>query len=329
MKAYTDILQQIKNKKFAPVYFLEGEEPYYIDKLVKVFEEGVLTPEERDFNLIELYGKDIEIQEVISNARRYPMFAEYLLVIVREASQLKNIDALEGYLSNPSPNTILVLEYRFKKLDKRGKLSKALKQNAEVFTSEKIKEQEMPGWIMAYGREKNITIEPNVAEMLAVYLGNDLQKVVNEIDKVLINEPNLTELTTTLIEQYIGISKEYNVLDLPIVVFTKDYNRLARMMAYFSAQPKNAPMAMVIGLFYSYINKLYLCFYAPQNFDSDKKLGIWSTHRQVAGQYTLPKIHQAIALLERYNHKSRGIDSHGNDTSLLKEFIGHLQLIIK
>lgn len=329
MKAYTDILQQIKSKKFAPVYFLEGEEPYYIDKLVKAFEEDVLTPEERDFNLVELYGKDVEIQEVISNARRYPMFSEYLLVIIKDAAQLKNIDALEGYLANYSPNTILVLEYRYKKLDKRSKLSKALKNNAVVFTSEKMKEQEMPSWIIDYGKKHRIIIQQNVAEMLAVYLGNDLQKIVNEIDKVLINEPNLTELTTNLIEQYIGISKEYNVLDLPSVVFTKDYNRLARMMAYFSAQPKNAPMAMVIGLFYSYLNKLYLCYYTQQQFESDKKLGIWSMHRQVAAQYSLPKIHQAIALLERYNHKSRGVDSTNNDTSLLKEFIGHLHIILK
>lgn len=328
IQEYQQIIQQINSKKLSPVYFLEGEEPYYIDALIKQFETNVLAEEEKDFNLIELYGKDIEVQEVISAARRYPMFAEKILVIVKDGASLKNIDLLEGYIQNPSPSTILVIEYRYKKLDKRSKLSKSLKNNAVSFSAEKLKEQQIPGWIMQFGVRKGFEIPTKEAEMLAVYLGNDLQKIDNEVAKILINEPQLKQLSADLIEKYIGISKEYNIFDLPTVIFTHDANRLARMMAYFTAQPKNAPMAMVVGTLYNYISKLYLCFHTTASFESDRKAGIWSTHREVAQQYHIAQIHQCIALLEEMDHKSKGVNSAGNDTSLLKELVGKIQLII-
>jgi len=277
-----------------------------------------------------MYGKDHECQEVISNARRYPMFSEYILVIVKDAVSLKNFDLLEGYIQNPSPQTILVIDYRGKKMDKRSKVYKAIsKSKAEYVTFEKLKDNEMAGWITNYGRSRNLTIPPSEAEMLSVYLGNDLQKIANELDKVLINEPDLKELSAALIEKHIGISKEYNLIDLPTVVFSGDKNRLARMMAYFCAQPKNAPMAMLIGIFYSYINKLYLTHYSKGGFEADKKLGIWTFHRQVAQNYTIAQIHQSIALLAEYNAKSRGVDNNNNDSALLKEFIGRLQMILR
>lgn len=329
MKEVTNIVNQLKSKKFAPIYIFDGEEAFYIDILLKHFENDILDASERDFNLLEMYGKDHECQEVISNARRYPMFSEYILVIIKDAASLKNFELLEGYIQNPSPQTILVIDYRGKKLDKRSKVYKAIaKFQTEYVTFEKIKDNEMPSWIVNYGRSRNITIPNTEAEMLSVYLGNDLQKISNELDKVMINEPSLTELTAALIEKHIGISKEYNVIDLPTVVFSGDKNRLARMMAYFCAQPKNAPMAMLVGIFYSYINKLFLTHYSKGGFESDKKLGIWTFHRQVAQNYNITQIHQSLALLAEYNAKSRGVDSNNNDTALLKEFIGRLLMIL-
>lgn len=328
MKEFQDILSSIQQKKYHPVYLLEGEEPYYIDILLNHFENDILSPEERDFNYIEIYGRDVDVQEIISNARRYPMFSEKILVIIREAAQLKKIEELEGYVANPSPSTILVIDYRSKKVDKRSKLYKTLKSNAVIFTSEKIKDTEVPMWIQNLGKQKGVKIDSQEAEMLSVYLGNDLQKITNELNKVFINEPDIKELKVELIEKYIGISREYNLIDLPNIVFLQDRNRLSRMLNYFVAQPKSAPMAMVIGVFYSTINKLFLCHYTKQDFNADRQLGIWTTHRQIAGKYNIGQIHLSLALLEEYSHKSKGVGSTLGDTSLLKEFIAKLNLIL-
>lgn len=330
MKEVQQILQQIKSKNFAPVYFFDGEEPYYIDLLLKHFETDILTEEERSFNLESFYAKDIDGAEVvISNARRYPMFSEYIVVLVKDAVNLKNIELLEAYIQNPSPQTILVVDYRYKSLDKRSKLYKTLNASKAVYASfPKLKDHDMPMWITNYGTSKGIHIPPSESDMLSVYLGNDLQKLVNELDKILINEPELKQLTAQHIEQYIGISKEYNIIDLPQVLFVGDKNRLARMMAYFTAQPKNAPMVMVIGVMYSFINKLYLTYYSPGGFENDKKLGIWSTHRQMAQNFHVTQIHQCLAILEEYNHKSRGIESSASDSSLLKEMIGKFNIVL-
>jgi DNA polymerase-3 subunit delta len=330
MKEYQQILQQIRAKQFSPVYLLDGEEPYYIDLLLHTFANDILTEDEKSFNLEEVYAKDIEGADVvISHARRYPMFSDYIIVIVKDASQLKQIDLLEAYLANPSPQTILVIDYRYKTLDKRGKLYKALqKSKATYATFNKIKEHEMPTWIANYGLSLGIQIAPTECEMLSVYLGNDLQKLTNEISKIRINEPDMKQLTAQHIEQYIGISKEYNIIDLPQVLFSGDKNRLARMVAYFSAQPKNAPLVMVIGLMYSFINKLYLCFYSPGGFENDKKLGIWAHHRQIAQRFHMHQVQTFFSILQEYNCKSRGIESAANETALLKEMIGRINSVI-
>lgn len=329
MKEFQQILKDLTSGKIAPVYFLDGEEPFYVDKLLGYFEDNLLTEEEKSFNFLEFYGKDITTADLISNARRYPMFAEYILVVVKDAAQLKNIDELVAYIEQPSDQTVLVVDHRYKALDKRSKLYKSLQKSKAVYaTFNKLKEYEVPGWIATFGAEKGMQIQPKECEMLSVYLGNDLQKIANEIDKVLINEPDIKQLTAGHIEQYIGISKEYNLIDLPQVLFSGDKNRLARMMAYFTAQPKNAPMVMVVGILYSYVSKLYLCFYSPQQFDTDRQLGIWSHHRQVAVQYRLEQIHQCIALLAVYNAKSRGVESHSNDTALFKEMIGRFNVVL-
>ncbi len=328
MKEFQNILSSIQQKKYHPVYLLEGEEPYYIDVLLHHFENDILAPEEKDFNYVEIFGRDVDVQEIISNARRYPMFSEKILVIVREATQLKKIEELEGYIANPSPSTILVIDHKHKKIDKRSKLYKTLKSNSLIFTSEKLKEQEVPLWIMNLGKEKGVIINQQEAEMLSVYLGNDLQKITNELNKIFINEPDLKELRVDLIEKYIGISREYNLIDLPNVVFLQDRNRLSRMLSYFAAQPKSAPMAMVIGIFYSTINKIFLCYYTKQDFNADRQLGIWTTHRQIAGKLNIAKVHLSLALLEEYSHKSKGVGSTSGDTPLLKEFIGRLNLVL-
>ena len=310
------------------MYLLDGEEPYYIDKLLHHFEENILAPEERDFNLITLYGKESEWKDVVNAARRFPMFSERMVVILKEAWQMKDLGELAGYIENPSPTTILVIEHRFKKLDGRNKLAKLIPKKGIYFTSEKLKDDEVPQWVMGFGKQQGFEIGAQEAEMLAVYLGNDLQKISNELEKIIINETGLKQLTVQHIEKYIGISREYNIFDLPDVIFRADNTKLSRMVSYFAANPKSAPMALVIGTFYGYLNKLYLCYYSKADFQGDRKLGIWSHHRKASARFSLTHIHRSIALLEEYSRKMVGIGNNGNDTALLKEMTGKLNAIL-
>jgi len=328
MKEYNQILQQLQQGQYAPVYLLDGEEPYYIDKLLHHFEEKVLQPEERDFNLITLYGKESEWKDVVNAARRFPMFAERMVVILKEASQMRDLNELAGYIENPSPTTILVLEHRFKKIDGRGKLVKLIPKKGVYFSSEKLKEEEVPGWVISFGQGQGMEIGPLEAEMLAVYLGNDLQKIANELEKIRINETGLKQLTVQHIEKYVGVSREYNVFDLPDVIFRNDNNKLARMLAYFTANPKSAPMVLVIGTLYSYLNKVFLCYYSQANFQNDRKSGIWSQHRQAAQHFNLSQVHRCIALLEEFSHKAVGIDNNKGDTTMLREMTGKINKVL-
>lgn len=328
MKEFNQILQDLGKGNYASVYMLDGEEPFYVDKLLHHFEEKVLQPEERDFNLITLYGKESEWKDVVNAARRFPMFAERMVVILKEAWQMKDLGELSGYIENPSPTTILVIEHRFKKLDGRNKLAKLIPKKGIYFTSEKLKEDEVPQWVVGYGKQQGFEIGPQEAEMLAVYLGNDLQKIANELEKIVINETGLKQLTVQHIEKYVGVSREYNVFDLPDVIFRGDSGKLSRMVSYFAANPKSAPMALVIGTFYGYLNKLYLCYYSKQDFQADRKLGIWSHHRAAAQRFSLPQVHRSIALLADFSCKMVGINNSSGDGALLKEMTAKLNAIL-
>lgn len=328
MNHYQEIVRSIEQGRFAPVYLLDGEEPFYIDVLLRYFEEKVIPPEEQDFNLITLYGKETNWKAVMNAVRRYPMFSDKLLVILKEAGQMRDLNELAAYIENPNPTTILVIEHRFKKLDARGKLAKLAGKRGVYFTSGRIKEDQVPHWIMEYAEGLGVTIGEREAGMLTAYLGNDLQKIANEIGKVLINETGVKIISEEQIEQYIGISREYNVMDLPDALFEGNPARLAAMLNYFTANPKAAPMPFIIGLFYTYLQKLYLCYSTKENFQEDRKLGIWTKHRKIARQFTPAHIHRAIALLEAFSHKAVGIDSAGRD-DLLKEMIGRMSLILR
>lgn len=328
MATFHELLRQLKNKTFAPVYLLDGEEPYYIDHLIHAFENEILTPEERDFNLITLYGKETSWKDVINSARRFPMFAERMVVLLKDAGQMKDLNELVPYIEQPSPTTILVIEHRFKKIDKRGKLAKVLSQKALHFTSEKIRESDLPEWIRDFGLTMSLQIGVKDAEMLSVFLGNDLQKIANELQKIKINEPELQQLTDLHIEKYIGISREYNTFEFPDAVFSGDRAKLARMVRYFAQNPKAAPMPAVIGALYSYIDKVFLCYYAAEHFQNDRKLGVWAKHRKTARQYQLTQIHRCLALLSLYSCRAVGINNSQNDSALLQEMTARMEHIL-
>lgn len=325
---FKKLFQSLEAQKFAPVYLLDGEEPFYLDMVTEYFEDKILQPHERDFNLMVLYGKDAEWADVVNACRRFPMFAERQVVILKDAAQLKGLNELAGYLENPSPTTVFLIEHRFKKADGRGKLVKLAKDKGFYFTSDKIKDDHVPGWIQAYGREIKFEIGERESQMLATYLGNDLQKIANEIEKVRINVPDEKYLTAELIQKYIGISREYNVFEFPETVTSGDRDKMYRMLAYFVANPKSAPMPLLVGSFYSHFNRLYLAHFLQGKPEKDAAaaMGVWpSKVREIMGlarQWPLQRVEYCMMLLGKYSTKAVGIESSAADTELLKEMVG-------
>lgn len=331
---YQKLMQSLRQKSYAPVYLIDGEEPYYIDKITSWFETSVLAPAERDFNLITLYGKETNWAEVVNACRRFPMFAERQVVILKEANQLADFGSLAGYLEHPSPTTILVIEHRFKKADARGKVVKLVKEKGVHFTSDKIRDEQVPGWIQAYGQSTGIKIGSREAELLATHLGGDLQKIVNEIEKVRINVPEGSELTAALIEKYIGISRDYNIFDFAEVLTDGNKDRLYPMLSYFTAHTKSVPMVLVIGALYNHFNKLYRAHFVQGKSDKDAAAALGTYPSRVrdlvaaAKRLSLPRIEYCLLLLGQYSAYAVGINSDRDDAALLKEMIGKMDLAL-
>jgi DNA polymerase-3 subunit delta len=329
---FKKLIKTLEANQFAPVYLIDGEEPFYIDLITNFFEEKVLEPSQRDFNLMVLYGKDSEWADVVNACRRFPMFADRQVVILKDAAQLKGFNELAGYLENPAPTTIFVIEHRFKKADGRSKVVKFAKDKGVYFTSDKIKDDHVPGWIQNYGKEIKFDIGEREAQILATYLGNDLQKIVNEIEKVRINVPEERYLSAELIQKYIGVSREYNVFEFPEVLTNGDKDKLYRMLSYFIANPKSSPMPLLIGSFYNHFNKLYQANFLRGKPEKDitTALGTWPAKAKeimATTQYwTLARVEYCMMLLGHYSTKAVGIDSNTDDRELLKEMIGKMEL---
>lgn len=327
----TKIFRDLSEKKYLPFYLADGEEPYYIDQLTQYFEHRILSPAERDFNLIVLYGKDAGWADVVNACRRFPMFAERQVVILKDAAQMRSLNELTPYLEQPAPTTLLLIEHRFKKADGRSKLVKLAKEKGSYFTSDKLKEEQIPQWIQQYGKENHFKIAEREAQLLAGYLGNDLQKIVNEIEKVRINVPEESELTPALIQQYIGISREYNIFDFPTAFTTGSHDKLYRMLAYFTANPKAAPMPLIIGAFYAHFSTLYqfhgMAGRPEKEISNALKLygDRLKTISAAAKRLSLRQTESCILILSEYSAKAVGIGSLSRDGALLKEMIGKLE----
>ena len=324
------IFQQLQLRQFAPVYLVDGEEPYYIDLITDYFENQILTPAERDFNLMVLYGKDSEWSDVVNACREYPMFAEKKVVILKDAGSLKGFNELASYVEKPSPTTIFLIEHRFKKADGRSKVVKWAKEKGVCFTSDKIRDDNMPGWIQVQGKEMGFNIGDREAQILATYLGNDLQKIVNEIEKVRINVPNEKEFTADLIQKYIGISREYNVFEFPEALTGGDRDKLYRMLAYFLANPKSAPMPLLIGSFYSHFNRLYQANFVKGKSDKDAAAALGMSPYRIkdimaaAQHWPQHRVERCLLLLSKYSTMAVGIKNTAGDKELLKEMVGQM-----
>lgn len=331
---FKKIIKSLDEKKYAPVYLIDGEEPFYLDIITDYFEDKILEPHERDFNLIVLYGKDTSWSDVVNACRRFPMFAERQVVILKDAAQMRDLNQLTGYLENPSPTTVFLIEHRFKKADGRSKVTKLAKGKGVHFTSDKIRDEQVPGWIQAYSKDTGFAVGERESQILATFLGNDLQKIANEIAKIRINVPDEQALTAEMIQKYIGISREYNVFELPETLVTGDKDKLYRMLSYFLSNAKSSPMPLIIGSFYSYFSKIYqACFIG--NRSEKEAASLLNTYpsrvRQLvsfAKKYHVSRIEYCMLILGEYSKKAVGIDSNVNDRELLKEMIGKMELAL-
>lgn len=334
LEGYKKIIKSIEEKQYAPVYLIDGDEPFYLDMLTEYFEDKILRPEERDFNLIVLYGKDAEWSDVVNSCRRFPMFAEKQVVVLKDAAQLKGFNELIGYLEQPAPTTIFLIEHRSKKADGRSKVVKYAKDKGMYFTSEKIRDEHVPGWVQKYGKEIGFEVGVRESQILATYLGSDLQKIANEIAKIRINVPEEKALTAEMIQKYIGISREYNVFEFPETITNGDKDKMYRMLSYFIANPKSSPMPLIIGSFYNHFSKLYQAYFVMGRPEKEgaSALGTYpNRYRQImstAQRYSLQKMEHCMLLLGEYSKKTVGIDSNVNDRELLKEMIGKIELAL-
>ena len=324
---HISVLNDIKSRKFKPVYFLMGEEPYYIDLISDYIEENVLDEMEKEFNQTVMYGRDVDTASVINAAKRFPMMAPMQVVIVKEAQNLGNIDQLEHYLKQPQPSTLLVICYKYGKLDKRKKVYKMLGNVGVVFTSNKIRDYKMGEWISNYCRNSGLSITPKSSQMLAEFLGADLSKVVNEIEKLkLVMPKDSKEITPKLIEEYIGVSKDYNAFELLEALASRNVMKANRIVNYFADNQKNYPMQMVIVPVFNFFSNLMIFHYLKDKSDASviRSLGInpyfVGQYKSAAKIYNAWKVMGVVSLLREYDAKSKGFGNvSSSQGDLLKE----------
>lgn len=326
---FEQTIKQLKSNNFASIYFLMGDESYFIDLITEYIINNSLEESERDFNQTILYGKDTDIHTIISTARRFPMMAKRQLVVVKEAQNIKNIDILSSYIDKPLESTILVINYKNKSLDKRKKLCKQIDKAGVLFESKKLYDNQIPDWINQYCQSKKYNIEAKASFLLSEFLGNDLSKISNEIDKLAICIEDGKSISSEFIEKNIGISKDYNNFELQNALGIKDILKCNRIINYFSNNPKNNPLVVTISLLYSYFSKL-LKYYFIKNKSNERlvasSLGVSpyfiKDYRRASRHYTAKKLVEIIALLREYDLKSKGVNNTSTSNGeLLKELI--------
>jgi DNA polymerase III subunit delta len=322
------ILGDWKKKLFKPVYWLEGEENYYIDLVMDYAEHKLLPESEAGFNLSVFYGKDANWSDVVNACMRYPMFAERQVVLLKEAQQMKDIDKLDPYIEHPLKSTVFVVSYKEKTLDKRTKLYKTIKKDGEVFTSEKVKEYKMVEWVTDYMQQQGLNMGQKAIILLVDFVGNDLSRITNEIEKITVNLGQRKTITEDDIEKYVGVSKEYNAFELQSAMSKKDLAKAIKIIQYFESNPKAAPIQLILPALYGFFSKLYSVFgMADKSEAAIRPLfynNPFATKEAMAAMkmYGYDGIEKALLLLHEYNLRSVGVNDTGtSDGSLLKEMV--------
>lgn len=320
------IWKNLQAKKFDPVYFLCGEEPYYIDLIEEFISNNVLETHEKDFNYSMFYGRDADPLSVLNEAKQYPTFAERRVVVVREAQDFKAKDweIFEKYLENPVKSTILVFAHKNKTLDKRTKISKIIEKNTVFFESNKIADESLPNWITGYVKKKNFVIHNEASRILAENLGNDLSRIANEIDKIAVLLADQSEITSDIIERFIGISKEYNITEFNNAIIKRDFSKAMKMVLYFEKNPKAGPIIAIIAYMYNHFSKLFVLHQLKDINAAKKALGWIPADVSNGVKYYNPQeTQQILHLLCEYDAKAKGLYATGNNSNaeLLKELV--------
>ena len=326
---FEEIIKELKNKIYKPIYFLYGEESYFIDQISDYISNNVLDEAEKAFNQTVLYGKDSKIEDVINASKRFPMMANHQVIILKEAQNLKQIEKLEFYADQPLNSTILVVSYKNKNFDKRKRVYKALKKNAVIFESKKLYENQIGAWINTYLKNKNYSVSPVSSKLLTDFLGTDLSKISNELDKLMISLPEGTTITPKHIEENIGISKDFNVFELQNALGNKDILKANRIINHFAANPKSNPMVMTIISLFGYFSKILTLHYLKDKSNNNTVASVMGVHPffvkdyiSAARNYNVKKTVSVISHLREYDMKSKGFNNvsttHGD---LLKELI--------
>jgi len=331
-----DIIKDVKNRKCKPLYMLHGEEPYFIDHISNYMENHILSDAEKGFNQTVLYGKDTDIMTVLNAAKRYPMMADYQVIIVKEAQDMKwgkedgdkkSINPVLSYLENPLSSTILVFCYKYGKFDKRKKAYKAIDKNGVVFESASLYDNKIPGWIETYATEKKYRISAQAAAMLCEYLGNDLSKIANELDKLMLNIAAGQEIGLKDVQENIGISKEYNVFELQSALIRRDVLKANQIINYFEANPKANPIVLILGNLNNFFSKVLLYHYVKDKSQQNvaRELGVnpyfIKDYEQAARNFDYYRSTQIIGWLREYDLKSKGVNSNASHGDLLKELV--------
>lgn len=327
---YEDIAKDIKNGKFAPVYLLMGEEDYYIDRISDYIVEKALDENEREFNLTIMYGLDTDMASIVNNAKRYPMMSEHQVVVVKEAQNLRSWDELSFYMQKPLESTILVFCYKHGILDKRKKIVAEIEKKGVVFESKKLKENMLPTFISTYMKRKKMEIEDKAAELMAEYVGNDLNRLAGELDKLIITMPkNKNRITPVEIERNIGISKDYNNFELKNALIAKDILKANKIVKYFNNNPKSNPIQPTLAILFNYFSNLMVAYYAPERTDNGVAAYLdlkspWQAKEYIAGMkaYSGVKVMNIITQIRLCDARSKGIGNVSlTQGELLRELV--------
>ena len=325
---FDQIIGDIKRKIYHPVYLLHGEEPYFIDAITNLIEESVLTESEKEFNQTVIYGRDTDTGSIIDMARRFPMMANYQVVIVREAQDIEKIENLQLYMEKPQPSTILVIAHKYKKIDLRKNFAKSVDKAGVIYESARIYDNKVPAWINEQVISSGYSIRPDACQLLAEYLGSDLGRIINELEKLLINLPAGSAIDTALIERNIGISKDYNIFELQNALGLKDTAKANRIISHFAANTKLNPMIVVLTVLFGFFMKLMI-YHQLEDKSKNNAAAALSVnpffikdYAQAAQNYSFRRLRAIIGLLREYDLRLKGINNGSTEESeLLRELV--------
>ncbi len=327
-----EIIQAIKKGQVSPIYLLHGEEPYFIDQISGYIQDHLLSETEQVFNQRIFYGKETDFKTLVDEASQYPMMSDRRVVVLREAQDMRSFIDLESYFEHPVPSTVLVLCYKYKKLDQRTRAAKAIKQNGVVFESKKLYDNQLPAWIIKAAQQHDLKLLTETAHLMAEYLGSDLGSIIQNLEKIKLATIPGQAVTAQELEPIIGIHKEYNVFELQKALGIRDYKKIFQIVNYFESNPKSNPMVLIMASLYSFFVKLYVAKTGDHKNDKDllnalqlKSSFFLKEYKDALSQYTISQLENILILLREYDLKSKGVNDKGTpEGQLMKEMVSRM-----